>query len=67
LNVLEVPETNTSQEVTPHSIDLDVTVGKDPISLGENQAVTAVASNSTTGKSFIKFLSDSKLMTQLGL
>ncbi len=28
LNVLEVPEINASQEVSPHSIDLDVTVGK---------------------------------------
>jgi hypothetical protein len=50
LNVLEVPETNASQEVIPHSIDLDVTVGKDPITRGEKQAVAVVASNSTTGK-----------------
>jgi hypothetical protein len=50
LNVLEVPETNASPEVIPHSIDLDVTVGKDPFTRGEKQAVAVVASNSTTGK-----------------
>jgi hypothetical protein len=50
LNVLEVPETNASEEVIPHSIDLDVTVGKDPITRGEKQAVAVVASNFTTGK-----------------
>jgi hypothetical protein len=56
LNVLEVPETNASQEVIPHSIDLDVTVGIDPITCGENQAVTVVASNSTTGKELDRVL-----------
>jgi hypothetical protein len=59
LNVLEVPETNISQEVSQHSIDLDVTVGKGPITRGKNHAVTVVTSNSRTGKEldrvFVRF------------
>jgi len=58
-----MPEINASQEVIPHGIHLDVTVGKDPITRGENQAETVVASNSTTGIEIE--LSDSKLRTQL--
>jgi len=50
LNVLEVPETNASEIVTPSSIDLNITVGKDPITRGENQMVTVVALDPTTGK-----------------
>jgi hypothetical protein len=55
LNVLEMLEINASQEVIPHRIDLDVTVGKDPITRGENQAVMVIASNSTTGKELESF------------
>jgi hypothetical protein len=50
LNIQEVPETNASQIVTPRSIDLNITVGKDPITRGENQVVTVVALDPTTGK-----------------
>jgi len=50
LNVPEVPETNASELVTPRSIDLNITVGKDPIARGENQMVTVVALDPTTGK-----------------
>ena len=50
LNVLEVPETTAFQEVIPHTVDLNVTVRKDLITLPKNQAVTVVASNSTMGK-----------------
>ena len=50
LNVPEVPEINASEIVTPRSIDLNITVGKDPISRGENQVVTVVALDPTTGK-----------------
>jgi len=50
LNVLEVPETNASEIVTPSSIDLNITVGKDPITRGENQMVTVLAFDPTTGK-----------------
>ena len=32
------------------SIRLNVSVGRDPVSRGENQVVTVIASNSTTGK-----------------
>jgi len=49
LNVPEVPETNASEIVTPR-IDLNITVGKDPITRGENQMVTVVALDPTTGK-----------------
>jgi hypothetical protein len=55
LNVLEMLEINASQEVIPHRIDLDVTVGKDPITRGEYQAVMVIASNSTTGKELESF------------
>jgi hypothetical protein len=48
-------EINASQEVIPYRIDLDVTVGKDPITSGEYQAVMVVASNSTTGKELESF------------
>ncbi len=50
LNVPEVPETNASEIVTPRSIDLNITVGKDPITRGENQVVTVAALDPTTGK-----------------
>ncbi|MGI8720359.1 MAG: hypothetical protein ACR2KF_07525 [Nitrososphaeraceae archaeon] len=50
LNVSEVPETNASEIVTPRSIDLNITVGQDPITRGENQVVTVVALDPTTGK-----------------
>ena len=50
LNIQEVPETNASEIVTPRSIDLNITVGKNPISRGENQVVTVVALDLTTGK-----------------
>ena len=35
LNVPEVPETNASQNVVPRSIDIDVTVRKEPLIRGE--------------------------------
>src|SRR6187455_1361254 len=44
------PETNASEIVTPRSIDLNITVGKDPIARSENQMVTVVALDPTTGK-----------------
>src|SRR6187401_2746244 len=51
LNVPEPqPETNASEIVTPRSIDLNITVGKDPIARSENQMVTVVALDPTTGK-----------------
>ena len=50
LNIQEVPETNASEIVTARSIDLNITVGKDPITRGENQVVTVVALDPTTGK-----------------
>ena len=43
------PETNASEMVTPR-IDLNITVGKDPITRGENQMVTVLALDPTTGK-----------------
>lgn len=50
LNVPEPqPETNASEIVTPR-IDLNITVGKDPITRGENQMVTVLAFDPTTGK-----------------
>lgn len=49
LNVPEVPETNASEIVTSR-IDLNITVGKDPITRGENQMVTVLALDPTTGK-----------------
>ena len=51
LNVPEPqPETKASEIVTPRSIDLNITVGKDPIARSENQMVTVVALDPTTGK-----------------
>ena len=51
LNVPEPqPETNASDIITPRSIDLNITVGKDPIARSENQMVTVVALDPTTGK-----------------
>ncbi len=50
LNVPEPqPETNASEIVTPR-IDLNITVGKDPITRGENQMVTVLGFDPTTGK-----------------
>jgi polyhydroxyalkanoate synthesis regulator phasin len=45
-----VPETNASQGESTRKIALDITVAKDPITRGDSQIVTAVASDSTTGK-----------------
>src|SRR6188474_799656 len=51
LNVPEPqPETNASVIITPRRIDLNITVGKDPIARSENQMVTVVALDPTTGK-----------------
>ena len=47
---LNAPETNASQEVSKGKIALNVTVAKDPITPGESQVVTAVASDPVTGK-----------------
>src|SRR4026208_1154942 len=44
------PETHASEIVTPRSIDLNITVGKDPIARSEKQMVTVVALDPTTGK-----------------
>jgi hypothetical protein len=46
---LNAPETNASQ-VSKGKIALNVTVAKDPITPGESQVVTAVASDPVTGK-----------------
>ena len=46
---LNAPETNASQ-VNKGKIALNVTVAKDPITPGESQVVTAVASDPVTGK-----------------
>jgi polyhydroxyalkanoate synthesis regulator phasin len=45
-----VPETNASQGESTRKIVLDITVAKDPITRGDSQIVTAVASDPTTGK-----------------
>ena len=45
-----VPETNVSQGESSRKIALDITVAKDPITRGDSQIVTAVASDSATGK-----------------
>ncbi len=45
-----VPETNASQGESTRKIALDITVAKDPITRGDSQIVTAVASDSATGK-----------------
>src|SRR6187401_2324325 len=51
LNVPEPqPETNASEIVTTSSIDLNITVGNDPITRGGNQMVTILAFDPTTGK-----------------
>ncbi len=47
---LNAPETNASQEVSKGKMALNVTVAKDPITPGESQVVTAVASDPVTGK-----------------
>ena len=45
-----VPGTNASQGESTRKIALDITVAKDPITRGDSQIVTAVASDSATGK-----------------
>src|SRR4249919_2044449 len=47
---LNVAETNASQGESSRKIALDITVAKDPITRGDSQIVTAVASDSATGK-----------------
>jgi hypothetical protein len=47
---LNVPETNASQGESTRKIALNITVAKDPVNRGESQIVTAVASDSVTGK-----------------
>jgi hypothetical protein len=47
---LNAPEANASQEVSKGKMALNVTVAKDPITPGESQVVTAVASDPVTGK-----------------
>jgi hypothetical protein len=46
---MNVPETNASQG-NMRPIGLNITVARDPITRGENQIVTAVASDPDTGK-----------------
>ena len=67
LNVPEVPETNASLNVVLRSIDINVTVGKDPIARGENQVVTVVALNSTTGKELDQVFSRVEIKDPLGI
>jgi len=43
-------QTNATQEFSKGKIAINITVGKDPITPGGNQVVTAVASDSVTGK-----------------
>ena len=50
LNVPDVSESNASEIVTPRSIDLNITVVKDPINRGENQVVTVTTLDPATGK-----------------
>ncbi len=50
LNVPDVSKSNASEIVTPRSIDLNITVMKDPINRGENQVVTVTALDPATGK-----------------
>ena len=50
LNVPDVSESNASEIVTPRSIDLNITVVKDPINRGENQVVTVTALDPATSK-----------------
>ncbi|HET6726614.1 MAG TPA: hypothetical protein VFH19_01145 [Nitrososphaeraceae archaeon] len=47
---LNVPETNATQGESTPKIALNLTVAKDPVSRGDSQIVTAVASDSATGK-----------------
>ena len=47
---LNVPEANASQGESTRKIALDITVAKDPITRGDSQIVTAVASDLATGK-----------------
>ncbi|HEY7227100.1 MAG TPA: hypothetical protein VH481_03145, partial [Nitrososphaeraceae archaeon] len=48
-NATLTPQTNTSQ-ISKGKISINVTVAKDPITPGESQVVTAVASDPVTGK-----------------
>ena len=50
LNVPDVSESNASEIVSPRSIDLNITVVKDPINRGENQVVTVTALDPATSK-----------------
>jgi polyhydroxyalkanoate synthesis regulator phasin len=45
-----VPETNASRSESTEKIALNLTVAKDPITRGDSQIVTAVVSDSATGK-----------------
>ena len=72
INILRLPpvkivhETNDFQEVIPHTVDLDVTVRKDSITLAKNQAVTVVASNSTMDKEHYRVFIGLKIKHPLG-
>ena len=67
LNVPVVPETNVSEIVTPRSIDLNITVGKDTITRGENQVVTVVALDPTTGKELDRVFITLEIKDPLGI
>jgi len=47
---INVPETNATHGESTGKIALNLTVAKDPITRGDSQIVTAVASDSTSGK-----------------
>jgi polyhydroxyalkanoate synthesis regulator phasin len=62
-----VTETNASQDAIRGKITLDVSVGKDPITRGENQSVTIVASDSATGKILDRVLIKLQIKDPIGI
>ena len=48
-------------------MDLNITVGKDPISHGENQIVTVVVLNSSTGKELIRGFMGREIRDPIGV
>lgn len=48
-------------------MDLNITVGKDPISRGENQIVTVVVLNSSTGKELDSRFMGLEIRDQIGV
>ncbi len=62
-----VTETNASQVAIKGKISLDISVGKDPITRGENQTVTIVASDSATGKTLDRVLIKLQIKDPIGI